>query len=97
MPAWLESIFMGKPDRNRQLFANNTGSQRPTPRQQALWEAVQAAKRKGLPILRIAKVLRIKRETVRKYMAGATPPVYADRLLKQKKPETNLLTKSLNN
>jgi transposase len=97
MPAWLESIFMGKPDRNRQLFTNNKGSRRPTPRQQALWEAVQAAKHEGLPILRIAKALRITRGTVRKYMAAPTPPLYRARIQKQKEPDLTLLTKSLDN
>jgi hypothetical protein len=75
MPAWLESIFMGKPDRNRQMFANNTGSRRPTPRQQALWEAVQACVKQGLSKQAIARTLGISRKTAKKYATAISPPL----------------------
>ena len=48
---------------------------RPTPRQQARWNAVQAAKRRGLSIRAIARKLGLARGTVRKYMAASSPPV----------------------
>ena len=96
MPAWLQDILKGAENRSRRP-SNNAKSRRPTPRQRALWEAVQAAKRKGLPILRIAKELGITRETVRRYGSATTPPLYKDRLRKKKGTKTKLLTKSLDN
>ncbi len=96
IPGWLENILKNIGERGC-LLSNKAGSQHPTQRQQALWEAVQTAKRKGLPILRIAKELGITRETVRKYMAATAPPTYPDRLLKYKKPEMHVLTKSPGN
>ncbi len=48
---------------------------RPTPRQQARWNAVQAAKRRGLSIRAIARKLGLARGTVRKYMDASSPPV----------------------
>ena len=50
-------------------------SRKPTPLQTARWKAVQKAKRKGLSIRRIARELRIHRDTVRKYMNAESPPM----------------------
>lgn len=50
-----------------------------TPRQQARWQAVQAAKQRGLSSRQIAKVLGIGRNTVRRYIAVDSPPVYPER------------------
>lgn len=60
-------------------FPNKTpapNGRRPTPRQQARWEAVQQAKRRGLSMRAIARVLNISRTTVRKYARAPSPPVY---------------------
>lgn len=48
----------------------------PTPRQQARWELVQAAMRRGLSLRAIARQLGIARNTVAKYAAAASPPTY---------------------
>jgi hypothetical protein len=58
----------------------------PTQRQQSRWKAIQAAKRKGVPILRIARELGMGRMTVRKYMAAPSPPVYSPRQAPQEAP-----------
>jgi len=47
----------------------------PTPRQQALWEAVQGARNQGLSKRAIAKTLGISRNTVRKYFSAISPPI----------------------
>ena len=49
---------------------------RPTPLQQARWDAVQAAKRRGLSLRAIARDLGISRNTVRRHIAAHSPPVY---------------------
>jgi transposase len=92
MPDWLENILKGGGNQRR-LLPSNTSSRYPTPRQQALWESVQTAKREGLPILRIAKALGITRETVRRYMAASSPPLYPSRVPKRKEPETAIADK----
>lgn len=51
-------------------------SRRPTLRQQARWDAIQEAKRQGLPLRGIARYLGISRNTVRKYLAADGPPIY---------------------
>ncbi len=48
---------------------------KPTPRQVALWEALQEAKVRGLSIRGIARELGIHRNTARKYAAAERPPV----------------------
>ena len=50
---------------------------KPTPRQVALWEAVQEANARGLSIRGIARELGIHRNTARKYAAAERPPVMA--------------------
>jgi transposase len=52
---------------------------RPTPRQRARWEAVQAAKRHGLTKRAIARELGISRNTVKKHLEASSPPVYPPR------------------
>jgi len=47
----------------------------PTPRQQALWEAVQGVLRQGLSKRAIANMLGISRNTVRKYASAISPPI----------------------
>ena len=74
-----------------------TPPREPTPRQQARWDAVQVAYRRGFSLRRIARALGISRTTVRKYLDAHSPPPYPHRPL----PETNLrteavLTESLN-
>ena len=59
---------------------------RPTPRQQARWNAVQAAKRHGLSLRAIARQLGLARGTVRKYAAASTPPINPSR---RPSPSTN--------
>ena len=48
----------------------------PTPRQKVRWKAVQRAKRRGLSLRGIARELGIHRDTVRKYAAATSPPMY---------------------
>ncbi len=48
---------------------------RPTPRQQARWEAIQEAKRHGLSLRAIARRLGVDRDTVRKYAKLDSPPI----------------------
>jgi len=48
----------------------------PTPRQQARWEAVQAAKQQGLSKRAIARELGISRNTVKRHLVAPSPPVY---------------------
>ena len=52
----------------------------PTPRKQALWEAVQQRKGSGESMNAIARELGISWRTVRKYLAADRPPVYGPRL-----------------
>ena len=47
----------------------------PTPLQEARWNAVQKAKRKGLSIRGIARELGIHRDTAKKYMNAKSPPM----------------------
>lgn len=51
----------------------------PTPRQQARWDAIQAAKEEGLSIRAISRTLGISRNTVRKYLNAESPPIYRRR------------------
>ena len=48
---------------------------KPTPNQIARWEAVHAAKRRGLSIRAITKETGIHRKTVRKYLKADSPPM----------------------
>lgn len=57
----------------------NSRLRQPTPRQRARWEAVQESKRQGLPLRAIARQLGISRNTVRKYVALGSPPLYPER------------------
>ena len=52
------------------------GSRKPTPRQKALWEAVQEARARGLSLRAIARELGIHRETARRYALTESPPLY---------------------
>ena len=61
-------------------------SRRPTPRQQARWNAVQAAKRRGLSIRAIARQTGLARPTVRRYFVASSPPVNPSR---RPSPSTN--------
>ena len=51
----------------------------PTPRQLARWQAIQKAKRQGHSLRAIAEGLDISRNTVRKYVAAASPPTNPSR------------------
>ena len=48
---------------------------KPTPLQTARWNAVQKAKRRGLSIRGVARELGIHRDTAKKYMEAASPPM----------------------
>ena len=58
----------------RRYRAGSDQERRPTPRQLARWEAVQAAWSKGMNISRIARELGLSRKTVRKYVKATQPP-----------------------
>ena len=53
---------------------------KPTPKQIARWEAVQEAKRKGLSIRGITRETGIHRNTVKKYLKAASPPMTPSRV-----------------
>ena len=48
---------------------------KPTPKQIARWEAVHEAKRKGLSIRGITRETGVHRNTVKKYLKAASPPM----------------------
>ena len=48
---------------------------KPTPLQTARWNAVQKAKRRGLSIRGVARELGIHRDTAKKYLEAASPPM----------------------
>jgi DNA-binding NarL/FixJ family response regulator len=49
---------------------------KPSPRKQAIWEAVQQAKESGMSMRAISRELGIHRNTVRKYLDAEGPPAY---------------------
>lgn len=55
--------------------STSTPQRSPTPRQKARWEAIQAARRRGLTKRAIARELGISRNTVKKYLETSSPPV----------------------
>jgi transposase len=102
IPRWLEGILrqneVWKVERSRRKASPQPAPPRqPTPRQQSRWRAVQMAKRRGLSLRAIARVVGISRNTVRKYLAAGGPAPYP-----QRRPKTNglegepILTESLN-
>jgi len=102
IPQWLDSLLRqneswGKQRSKKAAQPHPTTPRKPTPRQQARWHAVQAAKRRGLSIRAIARVLGVSRNTVRRYVAADSPPVYPERRLHENGPEREaVLTESLN-
>jgi len=62
-----------------------TEPRRPTPRMQAYWEAIHAAKRRGLTQREIAGELGISRSTVVRYVKLDKPPVYGEGSHKEEK------------
>ncbi len=54
---------------------------KPTPRQTAIWKAVQKAKRRGLSRRAIARELGIHRDTVKRYAEAISPPVYTPKTM----------------
>ena len=54
---------------------------KPTPKQIARWEAVHAAKRRGLSIRGITRETGIHRNTVRKYLKADSPPMNRPRVV----------------
>jgi len=76
MPAWLEDILTRQGSRNHEKESSRSSPpRRPTPRQQARWDAVQEAKHRGLSERAIATVLGISRNTVSKYASAISPPI----------------------
>lgn len=81
IPQWLDHILrqdeiQGQERDRKRASPRTTTPKRPTPRQQARWNAVHREKNRGRPIREIARVLGISRNTVRKYVALDSPPVY---------------------
>ena len=62
----------------------------PTPRQLALWKAVQHAKLQGLSLRAIARGLAIARNTVRRYARTLTPPANRPRTVPGESPQESL-------
>ena len=54
---------------------------KPTPLQTARWNAIQKAKRRGLSIRGVARELGIHRDTAKKYIEAASPPMNRDRVV----------------
>ena len=89
--AALESCGINDAKSNRPSRARKHAApmpRKPTPRQVALWEAVQEAKVRGLSIRGIARELGIHRNTARKYAAAERPPVMALRNVAVALPDT---------
>jgi transposase len=81
LPRWLTDNFVCEPMHERDGTQKSSElsdmpERRPTLRQKARWEAVQEAKRRGLSKRAIARELGISRNTVKKHLAVASPPVY---------------------
>jgi len=75
-PAWLDSLLAGKISQNyARVPSRTTVPRRPTSRQQARWDAIQEAKKRGLSERAIAKMLGISRNTVSKYASAISPPI----------------------
>ncbi len=96
IPQWLDRILRqdeirGKERSEKVSLPRPTTPRKPTPRQQARWDAVQAAKDRGLPLRAIARVLGISRNTVKKYVTLNSPPSYPPRELRSQQPLTELL------
>ncbi len=70
----VDSEQAASPRRKRKRAA--PGSRKPTPRQKALWEAVQEARARGLSLRAIARELGIHRETARRYALTESTPMY---------------------
>jgi transposase len=96
IPQWLDSILRqneswGKQRSKKAAQPHPTTPRKPTPRQQARWDAVQAAKSRGLSLRAIARVLGISRNTVKKYVAVDSPPTYPPREVLSQRPLTESL------
>jgi len=96
IPQWLDSILRqneswGKQRRKKAAQPHPSTPRKPTPRQQARWDAVQAAKSRGLSLRAIARVLGVSRKTVRKYVAVDNPPTYPPRKVLSQRPLTESL------
>jgi len=96
IPRWLESILrqneVCREERSEKVVSPRpTTPRQPTPRQQARWNAVQAAKSRGLSLRSIARVLGISRNTVKKYLAVDSPPLYQPREMLSQRPLTESL------
>jgi DNA-binding CsgD family transcriptional regulator len=81
LPRWVTDNFVCGlvPQRygtQKSSAISNMQEQRPTPRQRTRWEAVQAAKRRGLSKHAIARELGISRNTVKRYLTADRPPTY---------------------
>jgi len=76
VPPWLETILSEQAIRNSASVRSRLKApRRPTPRQQARWDAVQEAKQRGMTERAIATMLGISRNTVRKYASAISPPI----------------------
>jgi hypothetical protein len=76
MPTWLEGILEQQQGHcHRKESSGALSPRQPTPRQQARWDAVQAAKRRGLSERAIAITLGVSRNTVSKYARAISPPI----------------------
>jgi len=77
MPAWLQEILAHEHGSDLKRISHRRPSEprRPTPRQQARWDAVQEGKRRGFSEHAIAISLGISRNTVSKYARAISPPI----------------------
>lgn len=96
IPQWLDRILrqqeVQQQERSRNKATSRTAAlRRPTPRQQARWDAVSAERNRGRPIREISRVLGISRNTVRRYVALDSPPVYPQRRMRTERRLTESL------
>jgi predicted DNA-binding protein (UPF0251 family) len=87
----VEACLPAGPKRPKKQAAE---TRRPTPRMQAYWEAIHAAKRKGLTQREIAGGLGISRSTVVRYVKLDKPPIYGEGSREEQAKEQRL-TESL--
>jgi len=96
IPQWLDRILrqneIQRKERGEKVASpRTTTARKPTPRQQARWDAVQEAKNRGLSLRAVARVLGISRNTVRKYVTLDSPPSYPLRERWPQRPLTESL------
>jgi transposase len=90
---FLERVTACLPPTEETTIPAAVKARKPTPRMQAYWEAVQAAKSRGLSLRAISRLLGISRATVTKYAKAPRPPAWGEGSIEE--VEDQRLTESL--